>query len=91
VIDCSGSRSPFRAWCGATVTAQQGDDRWCIADVRFKNPPPVERHTWIEAPFNEGRAVWQHLMADGVWRIDYQMPPHANPKRSAAKTWCVPA
>ena len=39
-----------------------------IADVRFKNPPPVERHTWIEAPFNEGRAVWQHLMADGVWR-----------------------
>lgn len=80
VIDCSGSRSPFRAWCGATVTAQQGDDRWCIADVRFKNPPPVERHTWIEAPFNEGRAVWQHLMADGVWRIDYQMPPHARPE-----------
>jgi 3-(3-hydroxy-phenyl)propionate hydroxylase len=91
VIDCSGSRSPFRAWCGATVTAQQGDDRWCIADVRFKNPPPVERHTWIEAPFNEGRAVWQHLMADGVWRIDYQMPPHANPKTSAARTWCAPA
>ena len=80
VIDCSGSRSPFRAWCGATVTAQQGDDRWCIADVRFKNPPPAERHTWIEAPFNEGRAVWQHLMADGVWRIDYQMPPHARPE-----------
>jgi 3-(3-hydroxy-phenyl)propionate hydroxylase len=80
VIDCSGSRSPFRAWCGATLTAQQGDDRWCIADVRFKNPPPVERHTWIEAPFNEGRAVWQHLMADGVWRIDYQMPPQAKPE-----------
>jgi len=80
VIDCSGSRSPFRAWCGASVTAQQGDDRWCIADVRFKNPPPAERHTWIEAPFNEGRAVWQHLMADGVWRIDYQMPPHARPE-----------
>ena len=47
--------------------------------MRFKNPPPVERHTWIEAPFNEGRAVWQHLMADGVWRIDYQMAPNADP------------
>ncbi len=78
VIDCTGSRSPFRSWCKAAVTAKKGDDRWCIADVRFKNPPPVERHTWIEAPFNEGRAVWQHLMADGVWRIDYQMPPDAN-------------
>jgi len=78
VIDCSGARSPFRAWVAASVTAKKGDDRWCIADVRFKNPPPVERHTWIEAPFNEGRAVWQHLMADGVWRIDYQMRPDAD-------------
>ena len=80
VIDCTGSHSPFRVWCKAAVTAKKGADRWCIADVRFKTQPPVERHTWIEAPFNEGRAVWQHLMADGVWRIDYQMPPDANPE-----------
>ncbi len=80
VVDCSGARSPFRGWCNAAVTAKKGDDRWCIADVRFKNPPAVERHTWIEAPFNEGRAVWQHLMADGVWRIDYQMRPDADPE-----------
>ncbi len=80
VIDCSGSHSPFRRWCEASITAKKGDDRWCIADVRFKNPPPVERHTWIEAPFNDGRAVWQHLMADGVWRIDYQMLPDAKPE-----------
>ena len=77
-IDCSGARSPFRTWCQASVTAKKGDYRSCIADVRFKNSPAVEHHTWIEAPFNEGRAVWQHLMADGVWRIDYQMRPDAN-------------
>ncbi len=80
VLDCTGAHSPFRAWCSAAVTSSRGDDRWCIADVWFKHPPPVERHTWIEAPFNEGRAVWQHLMADGVWRIDYQMPPDADPQ-----------
>ncbi len=80
VVDCSGARSPFRNWVAAAVTAKKGDDRWCIADVRFKHPPPVERHTWIEAPFNEGRAVWQHLMADGVWRIDYQMQPDTDPQ-----------
>ena len=79
VIDATGSRSPLRAWAGATVTAKKGDDRWCIADVRFTKHPPVERHTWIEAPFNENRAVWQHLMGDGVWRIDYQMPPDSDP------------
>jgi 3-(3-hydroxy-phenyl)propionate hydroxylase len=79
VIDATGSHSPFRKWLGASVTAKKGDDRWCIADVRFTKKPPVERHTWIEAPFNENRAVWQHLMGDNVWRIDYQMAPDADP------------
>jgi len=80
VIDATGAHSPFRAWVGASVTAKKGDDRWCIADVRFSKHPPVERHTWIEAPFNENRAVWQHLMGDNVWRIDYQMAPNADPE-----------
>jgi 3-(3-hydroxy-phenyl)propionate hydroxylase len=79
VIDATGSHSPFRKWLNASVTAKKGDDRWCIADVRFTKHPPVERHTWIEAPFNENRAVWQHLMGDDVWRIDYQMAPDADP------------
>jgi len=79
VIDATGCHSPFRQWLGAAVTARKGDDRWCIADVRFSKHPPVERHTWIEAPFNDNRAVWQHLMGDNVWRIDYQMAPDSDP------------
>ncbi len=79
VIDATGSHSPFHRWAGATMQTRKGDDRWCIADVRFPKHPPTERHTWIEAPFNENRAVWQHKMADEVWRIDYQMAPNADP------------
>ncbi len=79
VIDASGSHTPFHQWVGATTQIHRGDDRWCIADVRFSTHPPVERHTWIEAPFNDNRAVWQHLMADDVWRIDYQMAPNVDP------------
>ncbi len=79
VIDASGSHTPFHEWVGATMDSKRGDDRWCIADVRFKHTPPAERHTWIEAPFNDNRAVWQHLMGDEVWRIDYQMAPDADP------------
>jgi 3-(3-hydroxy-phenyl)propionate hydroxylase len=79
VIDATGSKTPFRDWLGVKVARKQGDDRWCIADVRFNTQPPKERHTWIEAPFNDNRAVWQHLMADDVWRIDYQMAPDADP------------
>ncbi|QDL38929.1 FAD-dependent oxidoreductase [Rhodoferax sediminis] len=79
VIDATGCNTPFHQWCAATLQTKRGDDRWCIADVRFTKHPPAERHTWIEAPFNENRAVWQHLMADDVWRIDYQMAPNADP------------
>lgn len=78
VVDASGSNTPFHSWCQARMTSKRGDDRWCIADVRFRHHPPKERHTWIEAPFNGNRAVWQHLMADDVWRIDYQMEPNAD-------------
>ncbi len=79
VVDASGSHTSFHAWVGATMDSKRGDDRWCIADVRFKHQQPTERHTWIEAPFNDNRAVWQHLMGDDVWRIDYQMAPDADP------------
>jgi 3-(3-hydroxy-phenyl)propionate hydroxylase len=87
VIDATGSHTPFRKWVGASVTARKGDDRWCIADVRFrsKGPHATERHTWIEAPFNENRAVWQHPMSDGVWRIDYQMAPNSDPEEVSRK------
>ncbi len=78
LVDCTGSHSPLREWVGIKVLSNRALDRWCISDVRFRRQPPAERWTWIEAPFNEGRAVWQHLMADGVWRLDYQMPADAD-------------
>jgi 3-(3-hydroxy-phenyl)propionate hydroxylase len=74
LIDASGAHSPIRTQLGIDAHPSRSTDRWCISDVRFEKPLPTERWTWVDAPFNEGRAVWQHLMGDGVWRIDYQMP-----------------
>lgn len=78
VIDTSGAHSPFHAWCGASPAAEGDDERWCMVDVRFTQARPAERLSWIEAPFNENRAVWQHPMADNVWRMDYQLAPQAD-------------
>ena len=75
VLDCSGVNSLIRESLKLDTHPARGIDRWCISDVRFKAPLPIERWTWIEAPFNENRAVWQHLMADDVWRLDFQMDP----------------
>lgn len=80
VVDCTGIRSPVREALGIRIDQAMGTDRWCISDVRFRDRRPVERWTWVEAPFNDGRAVWQHLMADDVWRLDYQMLPDADPE-----------
>jgi len=74
LVDATGAHSPIRTQLQLPGQTARSTDRWCITDVRFRKPLPVERWTWVDAPFNDGRAVWQHLMADGVWRIDYQMP-----------------
>ena len=79
-VDATGANSRIRDALGLEAHASRHTDRWCISDVRFKKPLPVERWTWIDAPFNEGRGVWQHLMADAVWRLDYQMDEHADPE-----------
>jgi 3-(3-hydroxy-phenyl)propionate hydroxylase len=83
VIDASGLASRIRQELGAPMAAELGEDRWCISDVRFKKALPNERWTWAKAAFNDGRAVWQHPMADGVWRLDYQMGADADPKTIA--------
>lgn len=80
LIDASGANSGIRRQLGVAAQEALGSDRWCITDLRFKKPLPTERWTWTDAPFNEHRAVWQHLMGDGVWRIDYQMSPDSDPQ-----------
>jgi 3-(3-hydroxy-phenyl)propionate hydroxylase len=78
VLDCSGVNSFVRDTLKLDTHPARGIDRWCISDVRFKAPLPIERWTWVEAPFNDNRAVWQHLMADDVWRLDFQMDPNCD-------------
>ncbi|MBL8383133.1 MAG: FAD-dependent monooxygenase [Burkholderiales bacterium] len=78
VCDCTGVNSFVRDSLGLDTHQARGIDRWCISDVRFKEKLPIERWTWIEAPFNDNRAVWQHLMADDVWRMDFQMGPETD-------------
>ena len=75
VVDATGIASPIRDALGLRAESARHEDRWIILDVRFKRDFPKERWTWARAPFNDGRAVWQHPMADGVWRIDYQLGP----------------
>ena len=75
LVDATGIASPIRDALGLRAESARHEDRWVILDVRFRHDFPKERWTWARAAFNDGRAVWQHPMADGVWRIDYQLGP----------------
>ncbi len=79
VVDAEGVNSFVRQALGLAEHTERGQDRWCITDVRFQQQRPQERWTWIEAPFNGDRGVWQHPMADDVWRLDFQMAPDSDP------------
>lgn len=78
VVDCSGIGSRTRNCLSVPVKTAKGSERWCISDVRFTKKLPPERWTWIESPVNDERAVWQHPLADDVWRIDFQMAPDSD-------------
>lgn len=80
VLACDGANSAVRKALGLDPPMEVKADRWCISDVRFKDDIPPERWVWVDAPFNEGRAVWRHLMADNVWRLDFQMAPDSDPQ-----------
>jgi 3-(3-hydroxy-phenyl)propionate hydroxylase len=86
LVDASGVNSSIRNGFGLPINGIKGEDRWCISDVRFKTEPAAERWTWIQAPFNDNRAVWQHLMADGVWRLDYQMAADTDMNEAAKES-----
>ena len=78
-VAADGVNSSVRSLLGLAERTERGQDRWCITDVRFQRARLNERWTWVEAGFNQDRGVWQHLMADDVWRLDFQMAPDADP------------
>ena len=79
VVDATGANSPVRQALGLHPEAARHVDQWCICDARCTDLQRPERWTWVDAPFNGGRAVWQHMMADNVWRLDYQLDPDGDP------------
>lgn len=78
LIDATGVNSSIREDAGISVSGTRGEDKWCICDVRLAQDWPLERWTWVRAPFNGARAVWQHPLPDNVWRLDYQLDADAD-------------
>jgi 3-(3-hydroxy-phenyl)propionate hydroxylase len=45
--------------------------------------PGAVRKAFLDAPQNDGGAIWYHQMADGIWRTDWLISHYADPEAEA--------
>ena len=84
VVGADGAHSVLREKLGARdAESALFENHWCIADVRMPGAPGAVRKSYLDAPQNEGGAIWYHQMADGVWRTDWLISHYENPEAEA--------
>jgi len=75
LVGTDGAHSSVRHLLGMGFPGHSHDDLFLICDVRAALPFPNERRLFFDPPWNRGRQVLVHPQPDGVWRIDWQVPP----------------
>jgi 3-(3-hydroxy-phenyl)propionate hydroxylase len=84
VVGADGAHGVLREALGARdAESALYENHWCIADVRMPGAPGAVRKAYLDAPQNEGGAIWYHQMADGVWRTDWLISHYDDPEAEA--------
>jgi 2-polyprenyl-6-methoxyphenol hydroxylase-like FAD-dependent oxidoreductase len=78
LVGADGAHSTVRHVAAIGFDGYTFDDRFLISDVRAELPFTNERHFHLDPPWNRGRQVLIHPQPDGVWRIDWQVPPETD-------------
>ena len=78
LVGTDGAHSAVRHAAGIGFPGSTFEDRFLIADVRAALPFSMERHFHFAPPWNPGRQVLLHPQPDGIWRIDWQVPPQTD-------------
>ncbi|MFN2417578.1 MAG: FAD-dependent monooxygenase [Candidatus Limnocylindria bacterium] len=84
LVGTDGAHSGVRHAIGVGFPGHTFEDRFLIADIRAELPFTSERHFHFDPPWNPGRQVLIHPQPDGVWRIDWRVPPGSDPDAEAA-------
>ena len=75
VVGTDGAHSSVRHLVGVGFPGHSFPDLFLICDIRAELPFPNERRFFFDPPWNPGRQVLIHPQPDGIWRIDWQVPP----------------
>ncbi len=79
-VGADGAHSGVRHALGLEFRGHSFEDLFLITDIRAQLPFPAERRFYFDPPWNPGRQVLIHPQPDGIWRIDWQLPPGADAK-----------
>ncbi len=84
LVACDGARSAVRQMQGLKMDGDAYEGRFVIADIRVDLPLPTERLAYFDPPWNRGNTVLMHREPQGIWRVDYQLPPGETPEQALA-------
>ena len=76
MLAADGPRGSVRNLLGLDFPGASRDQHFLILDVRMQLETPRERWFWFDPPFNPGRTALLHPQPDGIYRLDYQLPPN---------------
>lgn len=80
LVAADGARSGIRSMLGLKMEGQSYEGQFVIADIRVDLPLPTERLAFFDPEWNPGNTVLMHREPNGIWRIDYQLPPGESPE-----------
>jgi 3-(3-hydroxy-phenyl)propionate hydroxylase len=75
VIAADGVGSRTRKALGIDYEGWRTNGRFLVADFRATLPFAAERRLWFSPPFYPEGIVLMHNIGDGIWRLDWQIPP----------------
>lgn len=84
LVAADGARSTLRQLCGLKLEGAAYEGRFVIADIRVDLPLPTERLAYFDPAWNPGNTVLMHREPEGLWRVDYQLPPDETPEQALA-------
>ncbi|WP_454734420.1 FAD-dependent monooxygenase [Cupriavidus pauculus] len=82
LVAADGGRSEIRSRMQLQMTGASYEGRFVIADIRVDLPLPTERLAFFDPPWNPGNTILMHREPQGIWRVDYQLPPDETPEQA---------
>ncbi|MFZ1387832.1 MAG: FAD-dependent monooxygenase [Thiolinea sp.] len=84
LIAADGAKSTIRQELGLRMEGASYRGRFVIADIKIDIPWPTERLAYFDPDWNRGNTILMHRQPEGIWRLDYQLPPNETPEQALA-------